>query len=176
MAASITSQMSSEEAASHSWDMEVGLEVQEPWAALIMSGQKNIETRRYALPAALLGRRIYILESISGCPGQTAIPDYVGEGSTSLRILGTVVFSACVDYPDERAFSDDEPRHLVCGSNGYSWQPGICGWLVREVDASSSNRNLPSCLRRYRSLFQINFKPDDALNDEHNFTTRQGKS
>jgi hypothetical protein len=47
---------------------DFGLEMQSPWAGLLLEGKKTIEMRAYDLPPALLGKGIEILQSMQGGP------------------------------------------------------------------------------------------------------------
>ena len=65
-----------------------GLEMQQPWADLVLQGKKQIETRTYKLPPSLLYKHVAISESDSGS-NTSGLPDCVTliEGSYP-RIVG----------------------------------------------------------------------------------------
>lgn len=85
------------------------LNIQAPWADLIVSGKKTIETRNYRLPEFYVGKPIFILET----PGRNRM--------AKRRIVGTVVFSGSFEYKSRRAFYLDYSRHLVDESSPFAW-------------------------------------------------------
>jgi hypothetical protein len=102
------------------WRGRFGLEVQAPFAQLLLDGHKSIETRRYALPQALLGKWIDILETpdsgLSGAEGRSGLPDaFVCHGDTDgsiARIMGMVKFRECTPYKDKETWDRDRYRHV----------------------------------------------------------------
>ena len=137
----------------------VGLEVQQPWAQMILSGEKTAETRAYPLPAALIGRTIYIVESLPGVARQSSLPDQVVAGHTSLRICGTVTFHASEQYPSRAEWLADEPRHRVPADSPYAMQTDcrtpVYAWRVERVAAFETALPVPAMQRVMRSLFEL---------------------
>jgi hypothetical protein len=115
-----------------------GLELQDPWAGAILDGRKEIETRSYELPPALIGKRIWSLESPSGKAGVSALDnviDFQDASDHSCKIVGWCRFTLCIGYNSREQFEIDEKRHLVSpNSSGYSWKKGqttvLYGWAV----------------------------------------------
>ena len=62
---------------------EVGLECQRPWSQQILTKEKTVETRSYALPAELIGRRIALIETAEGVARQSADAVAVRLGATA---------------------------------------------------------------------------------------------
>jgi hypothetical protein len=54
-----------------------GLEMQLPWSRHLLEGRKTIEVRSYPLPAELLGRRLYMLESQPRVDGVSTLGDKI---------------------------------------------------------------------------------------------------
>ena len=135
-----------------------GLELQEPWAGLLVDGKKTIETRAYALPEALLGKKVQILQSRKGCVGKSGLGNEVDIDGTSVAIIGWCKFSKVIKYTDQPAFEGDEQKHLVARSSGYGWKKNlttvIYGWLVSDFERVSTFP-LRKATRRYRSLFEL---------------------
>merc|ERR1719277_768700 len=109
--------------------------MQAPWAALLLWGYKTVETRLYPLPAELIGREIFIIESAEGQAGVSAVSNEVAANTPGLRVLGTVVFAATNSYPDRESWVADEYRHRVPPTSAYGWSDGkkIYGWEVSVV-------------------------------------------
>ena len=110
------------------------LEVQAPIAQQLLSDHKQVETRRYALPAELLGAPITLVESPAGTAGVSALPDVLPPAQPGLAVAGTVRFTECVAYADEAAWRADAHRHLCDAGGGYGWpeEGGVFGWVVGE--------------------------------------------
>ncbi|VEU37468.1 unnamed protein product [Pseudo-nitzschia multistriata] len=152
------------------WDADgttFGLELQQPWAGFVANGKKAIDVRSYALPPALLGKKVMIIESASGRAGVSALGNRLrltGGGTT--RVIGWCVFSSVKAYETGAAFRADERLHLVAPDNPYGWKDGTTknafGWVVGEhhrfgesSPAPSGAAAMGSGIRRFRSLFQL---------------------
>ena len=137
----------------------VGLEVQAPWADAILRGEKAVETRSYPLPDALLGRPLWMLESVSGAACVSSIPDLVPAGDSRMRVTGAFKVVRQYRYESAAVFAAEEPRHLVSPTNPYAWRENrrLWAWVVEpitpKVDVSTAS--LPVCRRRLRSLFEL---------------------
>ena len=152
-------------------DQVFGLELQHPWAAAVVDGSKTIETRSYALPPSLVGKKIMIIESSSGQAGVSSLGNAIRFSSTEKsganRIIGWCVFSSIKLYKSEKEFRDEESMHLVTPNSGFGWKDDatkkIYGWVVAQhcrLDGSSSITNAYMIgIRRYRSLFQLSKAP-----------------
>lgn len=139
---------------------DVYLEVQQPYADLILSGDKTVETRTYALPAEFVGRKIHILRSPAGAAGRSAVPDAVAPEAAAklgLDVVGWASFGSCAPYPDEAAWRADRAAHCVdVDAPAYGWpaEGVIYAWRVDAVEALSP-RPLSAPIRRHlRSLFR----------------------
>src|SRR6185437_495894 len=102
-----------------------GLNVQSPWAELIVSGRKTIETRHYPLPTKYLHVELAVIQTPgSANPGKKA------------QIVGTVVFSRCITYGSKQEWKADYRRHLVPENDkafGYNSNKPKWGWVVKRV-------------------------------------------
>jgi hypothetical protein len=152
------------------WDgwsnIDVGLEMQDPWGNLLLDGAKTIETRAYNIPTALLGKKIEILQSKSGNDGVSAVENIVSgeeEIERAVHNIGFVIFDRVVLYRYKAKFQSDESKHLVSRNSGYGWKSDtdiIYGWVVKKVfkyekNASSQKKKIVRLERRMRSLYEI---------------------
>lgn len=99
-----------------------GLNVQAPWASLLINGQKSVETRSYPLPKKYEGVPLALIETPGGKKFKS-------------RIIGFITFSHSFKYPNEQAWKNDYLRHGVsCSDNMYSWnnKPKY-GWVVSDI-------------------------------------------
>ena len=102
----------------------IGLNIQIPWSNLLINGDKSVETRSYPLPEKYEGVELAIIET----PGKY--------GQFKSRIVGTITFSHCFQYPDEQSWVDDYNRHKVEKLDEfYGWNPNKSkyGWVVSDV-------------------------------------------
>ena len=134
----------------------VALEVQQPWAQLILSGKKTVETRSYPFPPWLLGRPVDVLQSDEGEPGVSSTPDIVQAGDPRFLISGWFIVSSCFRYDSQREWEADSARHLVSpDSVAYGWNDDhdIYGWVVQSTGLTSLT-NMPFTVWRiHRSFF-----------------------
>jgi hypothetical protein len=100
-----------------------GLNVAEPWAELLFSKRKVVETRTYPIPARFLNSPIMIVETPKKKGGEKA------------RIIGAIEFKECKFYETELAFRKDELLHLVQAGDIYDWkkEKPKWGWAVWRV-------------------------------------------
>lgn len=101
-----------------------GLNIQQPWAQLILNNKKKIETRFYKIPEKHKGQMLAIIET----PGSS--------GKFKARIIGLVVFSDCFQYDTKKQFILDESSHLVSNTDpNFSWksEKKKWGWKVEKV-------------------------------------------
>lgn len=138
-----------------------GLEMQDPWAMCILTGEKKIETRAYSLPAALIGQKIVILQSRRGEAGVSALGDKVALRAGLVEQVGWCKFDRVVAYRDQVAFEADTELHMVERGSGYGWQAGlteaIYGWVVGEhcLFKEGYRESNGNAIRRHRSLFEL---------------------
>jgi hypothetical protein len=100
-----------------------GINIQAPWAELLINGQKTVETRSYRLPQRLEGVELAVIET----PGKSA--------KFKSRIIGTIVFSHSFQYQNEGHWAFDYERHCVHITNEYGWKSNKLkfGWVVQSV-------------------------------------------
>ena len=94
----------------------VGLEVQSPFAEMLLRGVKTIETRDYALPASLLGLPIALLRAPPGGLARA--------GLSASRVIGVVTFSSSERYASREAWAADDHAHGVsrdAAPDAYGW-------------------------------------------------------
>lgn len=157
-------------------ERDFGLEMQSPWAGLLLDGKKTIETRAYDLPPALLGKRIEILQSKQGGP-VSSLGDMVSisanqEESTVTRV-GWCTFTKVIRYQDKQTFEADEAAHMVKRDSSFGWKQGmtkiIYGWVVGNVGfdtKGTSSGRLNTIVRRHRSLFELRFDASKVIRSE----------
>ena len=148
-------------------DQVFGLELQDPWAGTVVDGKKSIETRSYALPPSLIGKKITIIQSSSGQAGVSSLGNRINlsraQKAEGNRIIGWCIFSSVKLYTTEDEFREEENLHLVTPDSGYGWKDdatkNVYGWIVEKCcryDESSSGANVyDTGVRRFRSLFQL---------------------
>ena len=78
-----------------------GINIQSPWAELLLEGKKTIETRAYALPPKYWGKDLALIRT----PGS----------SKELRseIIGIIRFESCFKYSSKDEWTSDLKKHLV---------------------------------------------------------------
>ncbi len=98
------------------------INIREPFATLIVSGQKTVETRRYALPLHIRGERVAVVAT-NGRRGPAAV------------VVGTVVFDACEKYDDYEAWLAAADKHRVSKHSLYKYEPTrpTFGWSISEA-------------------------------------------
>lgn len=91
-------------------DKLFGLECKEPWASLILTGEKTVETRLYALPPQLVGRPIVLMSTAadSGSAGVSGLSDHCPPGAAST--VGLVTFGEVVRWDSRESWE----AGLVC--------------------------------------------------------------
>lgn len=151
-------------AAGSRFEGAIGLEMQAPWAALLLWGYKTVETRLYPLPDELLGREVFIIESAEGAACVSGVADDVQAGAPGLRVLGTAVFSGSPAYPDRMSWEADEHRHRVPPTSPYGWKEGrtIYGWEVSCVRPLAHPVPVPEMHRIVRSVFSLDLSTDGS--------------
>jgi alpha-ketoglutarate-dependent dioxygenase FTO len=144
-------------------DLQFGLEMQSPWAGLLIEKRKTIETRAYDLPPALVGKRIEILQSNQGSLVSSLDNVVPMTGEPLVTRVGWCIFTNVIRYENEELFDADQDAHWVTReSDFYPFNEGkktiVYGWIVGEV-GSYTNKTpsvpLKAIARRYRSLFEL---------------------
>lgn len=82
-----------------------GLNVREPFATLLASGLKTVETRRYKPPSHLIGQRIAIIQT----------------GVEASSIIGHAVLTDWQQYGSKQQWDDDRNNHLVAPGSDFDW-------------------------------------------------------
>lgn len=97
-----------------------GLNVQEPWASLLIDGAKSVETRSYPLPKKYEGVELAVIAT----PGR--------KRNFKAQILGIVTFSHCFQYKNFNEWLYDTNRHCVTPDSKYYWDINNqkYGWVV----------------------------------------------
>lgn len=77
-----------------------------------------------------------------------------------MAVVGTVVFSECVEYTSREHWEADAKRHRVPSDDAaYSFAEGDksakFGWVVQRCEAADEPRAAPTLRRRVRSLFVL---------------------
>jgi hypothetical protein len=101
-----------------------GINVQTPWARLLLEQKKQIETRTYPLPEKYVGKDLWLIET----PGSI--------GKFKARIIGIIRFSDCKEYRSKAEFDKDLDLHLIHRDcKEYRWRAGFkkFGWIVQRV-------------------------------------------
>lgn len=93
-----------------------GINIQFPISRLILEGKKTVETRTYPIPKSYIGQELAIIET----PGKTR--------NFNARIIGTVRFSECFEYENEKQFYLDKKRHCVTPDSPWKWTKGKTKW------------------------------------------------
>eukprot|EP00553_Chaetoceros_curvisetus_P014326 CAMPEP_0204642226 /NCGR_PEP_ID=MMETSP0717-20131115/51572_1 /ASSEMBLY_ACC=CAM_ASM_000666 /TAXON_ID=230516 /ORGANISM="Chaetoceros curvisetus" /LENGTH=299 /DNA_ID=CAMNT_0051662983 /DNA_START=898 /DNA_END=1797 /DNA_ORIENTATION=- len=143
--------------------IKVGLEMQRPWAQLLLDNVKTIETRAYDLPKSLIGKRIDILESKGAGDCVSGLSNVLvgGEIDKSVRRIGWAIFDRVIVYRYKAKFRADEKKHCVQPDSNYSWNDNtsvIYGWVVSKCGTygkRNKKKHITCLLRRMRSLFEM---------------------
>lgn len=133
----------------------------QPWASLVVLGEKRIETRGRRAPSTIIGQTIAIhaarerseLALIGTSPFREALGRH-GIGAANLplgALVGTVRVDGCVEMTDQWIHEVDD-RELRFGH----YAPGRFGYLLSQPRALDR----PRYCRGHQSVF---FVPDEAL-------------
>lgn len=103
---------------------------QKDWTALILSGQKTIETRNSPSLGSLVGQRVGLIQT----------------GVGKAKLVGYVTISGAVTYDDEARFRSDEPLHHVpCDLTGYEWAGAKVGYVLTNPERIDPQTLPASC-------------------------------
>lgn len=102
------------------------LNVQAPWAELLISGRKTVETRNYPMPTKYVGVPILIFQT----PGR--------QKNVRRGAVGLAWFAESFCYPSIEAFDGDYNRHLVAkDSPDFAWNTNShkmkWGWPINKA-------------------------------------------
>ena len=116
-----------------------GLNIQHPFSQLILTGDKTIEARRYALgrhDIAHPGEELFIIETL----GEGARAALVGEAAVgppprAAQVVGTTIFSKSSQYTSARSWERDRPKHRIAEGSAHDWsgKDEMHAWHVAEV-------------------------------------------
>ncbi len=96
-----------------------GVNIQFPISECILSGEKVIETRTYAIPDRYLNQDMLLVET----PGPN--------GKFKARIRAIIKFTECKEYKNKIEFYNDKSKHLVTEDSPWSWkEKKKFGWHV----------------------------------------------
>ena len=84
------------------------LSVRQPWADLILTGDKDVENRTWKLPDSMIGKRIIIHAGIK------TDGDYGGDKSRLGALLGEVTITGCVTASSSEWFDGPYGFGLEC--------------------------------------------------------------
>ena len=102
----------------------IGINIQAPWAYLLIDGSKSVETRSYPIPKKYEGVELALIET----PGKSR--------KFKSRIIGTITFSHSFEYKDENDWKNDFNRHKVhdtCLLYGWYDNKLKYGWVVSNI-------------------------------------------
>lgn len=157
---------------------DIGLEVSSPWAQHLLNGTKKVDTRTYALPGALIGRPLHVIESnpsqsTGSGPIKSGLSDDVAAGASGLANIGTVTFSECFRYKGRKEWEADRSRHMVPFDSPFGWKAlkkradaaakqasssqnevELYGWVVSSTSKHAA-KAVPKMKRLHRSLFSL---------------------
>ncbi|CAL5229210.1 g12493 [Coccomyxa viridis] len=145
-------------------DPRYGLDCEAPWCDKILDGEKTIETRKYRLPAELIGQRIWLLES-GGEENVPSLGDEVLAGSQGARIVGSVTFIDVKKYTSQESWAADADKHRVPEDSPYAFhqKPGPAyGWVVGATERLPQPLPLPQMRRISRSIYEVSQAPVNA--------------
>lgn len=101
-----------------------GINIQTPWAELLVTGKKQIETRNYKLPERYSGKPLVVIET----PGKSKKFD--------ARIIGIIIFSGSKKYHNFDAWRSDYSLHLVSDNDPtycFNSKKAKYGWIVSKA-------------------------------------------
>ena len=114
-----------------------GLNVQQPWARLLLDGTKTVEVRTYPLRSYKM-EMLHLIET----GGRKASPDF------KTCTIGQIRFESDFQYTSLEAFHEDERRHCIPRGSQFDWQPDVTpqlyGWIVYDVTYYAKPKGKPS--------------------------------
>ena len=124
-------------------DALFGLEMKQPWADLVVSGAKTMETRAYALPPRLLGKPVALLRTPAAKDGEARLRerahraagraggDADGDGPPADQARGLVPRGPQEVLPARRRLAADRPPQDSQAMTGWLLDLAGSGWLDR---------------------------------------------
>lgn len=93
-----------------------GLNIQDPWSEMILSGSKTIETRSYPIPKHFLNTQIAVIETHK-------------DNSKKATIKGVVIFSNCYKYNNFDHWLQESHLHKVSVNDpNYKYNENKAKW------------------------------------------------
>ena len=101
----------------------IGINIQAPFAELLLNLDKCVETRSYPLPQKYEGEELALIET----PGKL--------GKFKARIIGTITFSHSFKYENMQEWKSDYNRHKVDENTDFGWNENKdkYGWVVSQI-------------------------------------------
>ena len=101
----------------------IGINIQSPFAELLINSDKCVETRTYPLPLKYEGEELALIET----PGKI--------GRFKARIIGTITFSHSFKYDNLQEWISDYNRHRVEQESNFGWNEDKdkYGWVVSQI-------------------------------------------
>lgn len=101
----------------------IGINIQSPFAELLINSDKCVETRTYPLPPKYEGEELALIET----PGKL--------GKFKARIIGTITFSHSFKYNSIQEWEADYNRHKVDTDSDFGWEDSKSkyGWVVSQI-------------------------------------------
>lgn len=111
---------------------EFALSIRQPWAVLIVSGEKTVEIRNWPAPEKYIGQRILIHAGIA--LSKVSIPDEVHRMSAEHSMfrggfIGSAILEKCIKYETYEDWVIGQVNHLNALD---SYQNGLYGFQFRE--------------------------------------------
>ena len=106
------------------------INIQKPWARLILEGYKTIEARKYDLKG-YKGEDLWVIETKEA--GSKRRKHRAAEHETC--IIGIVRFGDAIEYTDLKQWKCDTVRHRISGG-AFQWNPRKCkmfGWRISKA-------------------------------------------
>jgi hypothetical protein len=162
-----------------------GLNVQFPFARMLVQGYKTVELRRYPLGSRGLpeaGRPMFVIETpgagARALPGVLTedVPDDLLDPPRRARVVGVVAFASSTRYDSQAAFNHARAQHRVGQGGQFDWNgaSALFAWQVQTarllesfVDAADvAPRQIlgwlrPVCLSEKRT-HEATFETDNA--------------
>ena len=112
-----------------------GINIQYPISRLILSGEKGIETRTYAIPLKYKNAPLFLIET----PGKA--------GKFKARVIAIVKFGDPIAYANKKEFRKDFKRHRVTEGSEWDWKDKPkWGWPI--ISLVKLDRDIPLSSKR----------------------------
>ena len=140
-----------------------GINIQQPWARLILDGCKTIEARKYPL-RGYLNELLWVIEASGTCKRTIEMDRPTGlqpeqllgrrhrrvrAPAFSSKIIGVVRFGSDHEYTDVQQWRSDEKRHCITECSQFDWNgaesevPKMYGWHVESAHYLTEPQRAP---------------------------------